>query len=879
MENNSTGKISFKLFCRACEDISNAALSERKVAILQKFMGMYRGTIEQSSDIKIEETFYPILRCLLPDLDKERGSYSIKELMLGKIYVNILRLAKDSQDAQKLINFRHHKISETSVGDFGDIVYQAVYSRLEDKDIMTVDEINSHLDNLILKHVNHEPKQVENILQMMLLKMNALQQKWLVRLLLKNMCLGITQTKILNIYHQDANELYNVSNSLVKICAMLNNPANKLHEIAIKLFDPFTPMLSQRCNITDLDKTIKVKNDLFYVDTKLKGERLQLHWDGKLFKYFSRRGNEYTDTYDSTSSMGILSPALAKCFHSSVKNCILDGNIMCYNTKLKSYTTKVMNSDVKMLRIGNTHQPCFYVFDVVYLNDKVLTNETLEKRLEILSTIIIPLEGICMFATHHVAKKNELINYLNQAIDNRDKGIVVKDPLSIYKPGTRTSGWYKIKPEYIKGTMVELDLLIIGGFYGKGRQRNSISHFLLGLMEKGDNFIKFYSIGRVGSGCSDEELVELSNLLDPHWKQLKPGELIPNIDWNKEKPDLWIDPKSSVLLQIKATEIVSNSVFKSGTMLRFPRIQQVRYDKPWNNCMTVKEFEEILKQADGKLCNEHKGDSQTKIRKAQESPKLNKKLRVTDVRSVIKSSDILEGKEFCVMSDSETLSKSEIERKIHEYGGVTIPNPSNNTFCVLTNGTNIRINAIKMKGEHSIVNIKWILLCFNENEFINWTPEDVLALSKEHKVLMDEKFDNYGDSYFENDTVDSLRMAMNRVELNDVNMTEESFIKFQRDLFSEITCFKTFGKCFVYFDNLDLDNLPTRNFHLNSVLEMIIFKFNGGTVCPKINNETTHVVVHSSNQNSKKTLENINSKRQIPFEIVDENWIKSQIKW
>lgn len=36
---------------------------------------------------------------------------------------------------------------------------------------------------------------------------------------------------------------------------------------------------------------------------------------------------------------------------------------------------------------------------------------------------------------------------LDDAIDNREEGIIVKDPLSIYKPNSRYSGWYKIKPE------------------------------------------------------------------------------------------------------------------------------------------------------------------------------------------------------------------------------------------------------------------------------------------------------------------------------------------------------------------------------------------------------------------------------------------------
>lgn len=45
--------------------------------------------------------------------------------------------------------------------------------------------------------------------------------------------------------------------------------------------------------------------------------------------------------------------------------------------------------------------------------------------------------------------------------------------------------------------------------------------------------------------------------------------------------------------------------------------------------------------------------------------------------------------------------------------------------------------------------------------------------------------------------------------------------------------------------NIFQDNLPVRNFHTNTVLEMLIFKFNGGTVCKNIDNNTTHVVTHS----------------------------------
>lgn len=63
------------------------------------------------------------------------------------------------------------------------------------------------------------------------------------------------------------------------------------------------------------------------------------------------------------------------------------------------------NIDVKMLRIGSSHQPCFCVFDILYYNDNVLTNKPLEERLDILSKVFEPLEGIFVHPTRHKAKK------------------------------------------------------------------------------------------------------------------------------------------------------------------------------------------------------------------------------------------------------------------------------------------------------------------------------------------------------------------------------------------------------------------------------------------------------------------------------------------
>ena len=43
----------------------------------------------------------------------------------------------------------------------------------------------------------------------------------------------------------------------------------------------------------------------------------------------------------------------------------------------------------------------------------------------------------------------DCLNALNDSIDRREEGIMVKDPLSIYKPNVRKGGWLKLKPDYM----------------------------------------------------------------------------------------------------------------------------------------------------------------------------------------------------------------------------------------------------------------------------------------------------------------------------------------------------------------------------------------------------------------------------------------------
>lgn len=55
-----------------------------------------------------------------------------------------------------------------------------------------------------------------------------------------------------------------------------------------------------------------------------------------------------------------------------------------------------MSYDVKNLRVNTLHRPCFCVFDILLLNDKVLSNEPLKERVNILNKIITDIDGVIM---------------------------------------------------------------------------------------------------------------------------------------------------------------------------------------------------------------------------------------------------------------------------------------------------------------------------------------------------------------------------------------------------------------------------------------------------------------------------------------------------
>lgn len=145
-------------------------------------------------------------------------------------------------------------------------------------------------------------------------------------------------------------------------------------------------------------------------------------------------------------------------------------------------------------------------------------------------------------------------------------------------------------------------MLIIGAYYNE--TRSYIDQFLLGVFKKDDNKNDsgvFYSCCKTASGLSYREKNEICEKLRPHWKKVnvsKDGRqkirtTDSSIELGGATPDFWIDPKQSIVVEIVAADLVITDTYRTSHTFRFPRIKQVRYDKPWHDACSLQELQQF----------------------------------------------------------------------------------------------------------------------------------------------------------------------------------------------------------------------------------------------------------------------------------------------
>ncbi|XP_012678745.2 DNA ligase 4 [Clupea harengus] len=887
-QDSVAAQVPFIHLCSTLEKIQRAKTRPDKVKSLQEFMDSWRkfhaALYEAKSDPS--DSFYPAMRLLIPHFERERMAYGIKENMLAKLYIEVLGLPRNGPEANKLLNYRAPTTSQEETGDFAGMAYFVLKKRCDSQGKLTIKQVNDFLDSVAIHNGQKQKDQVKKSLLHLITQSSALEQKWLIRMILKDMKLGISKETVLQVFHKDAPELYNVTTDLNKVCLKLHDPTVSLSEVSIGVFSAFKPMLAAAASIQQVERQPVGK--MFFIETKLDGERIQLHKDGDVYKYYTRNSFEYSQQFGTSPLEGSLTPFIHNVFKPHVVQCILDGEMMAYNPSAETFMQKGSKFDIKRLIEDSELQTCFCVFDILLLNDQKFANEPLKNRHGALLTAFTPVKGRIQLVPRVEARTTQqVVDALNEAIDNREEGIMVKDPLSIYKPDKRGEEWLKIKPEYVDGLMDELDLLIVGGYWGKGRRGGMMSHFLCAVSETplaGENPSVFHTICRIGSGYTMKELYDLGLKLAKHWKVYRKNDPPAAILCATEKPEVYIEPCKSVIIQVKAAEIVGSDMYKTNCTLRFPRIERIREDKEWHQCMTLDDLSQYRSKASGKLASRHfqmqEGQPDRKKRK-KTVPKPKKTAGIIDhfksqdLSAILKETDMFEDVEFCVINGSKEQSKAELEKGVARCGGVIVQNPGKDTYCIIAGVENMRVKNLISSDQHDIVWASWLLECLDQTKVVPWQPRHMIHMSPSTRDHFAQEYDPYGDSYFVNTDAQQLSEVFGRISTSSLQVLSVGHVEEKygwEDL--PTSMFRAFT---AYMDSCTDIKDPT-SVILGSCLDTcaLEFRFHGGTVVQKLQEGVSHVIV--AEETRILDFRKLRRLFKRKFKIVKETWVTDSIR-
>ncbi len=150
---------------------------------------------------------------------------------------------------------------------------------------------------------------------------------------------------------------------------------------------------------------------------------------------------------------------------------------------------------------------------------------------------------------------------------------MAKDPDAVYVPGKRTENWMKIKPAF-----ETLDVVVVGGIWGSGRRKGLLSSLIVAVRDKGE----FKTVGKVGTGFSEEALRELTARLEP------------NVISTRGR-DVEIEPE--VVIEVDFQDIQKTARYRAGYALRIPRFRRERTDKSPREADTLERLKRLYKQS------------------------------------------------------------------------------------------------------------------------------------------------------------------------------------------------------------------------------------------------------------------------------------------
>ena len=475
------------------------------------------------------------------------------------------------------------------IGDLGETAREITKNKYQQtlwNEKITVERIYSTFEKIAQSIGSKSQITKLRLVNSLLNDATPLESKYIIKFLLGTLRLGIAEYTIIDALaiaftgdrsnRKKIEEKYNVYSDLAKIAEILSTEGLEgVNQIKITPLKPIRPMLAER--VIDPSEALKRSGNSIALEYKLDGERVQIHKLKSEVQLFSRSLEKITSHYPDIVD-------LLKDF--KINKCILEAEIVSVNPE----TNKIQPFQELMHRkrkynihdIVKKYPVNLYLFDVLFLENKDLTNHEYLKRRKILETILNENKNDKIKIVQQTVSNSLPIikNFFTRSILDGCEGLMLKQLNSRYRAGAREFLWMKLKKEYDNALGDSFDLTVVGALLGKGKRTGFYGALLLASYNPDNN--TFESICKVGTGFSDQDLRLIFQELEGHVIKEKPANINANM-----KMDVWFKPK--LVLEIIASEITLSPSHTAalglirdnfGLALRFPKYSgKIRYDK------------------------------------------------------------------------------------------------------------------------------------------------------------------------------------------------------------------------------------------------------------------------------------------------------------
>jgi bifunctional non-homologous end joining protein LigD len=283
--------------------------------------------------------------------------------------------------------------------------------------------------------------------------------------------------------------------------------------------------------------------DQWFHELKFDGYRMLCHLTRGKTCFWSRNQKDWTNKF----------PNIAKAMKSfPATTAIVDGEIVIVDKKGRSSFQMLQQSMGKSSVAGFIYQ----MFDLIYLDGYNLMRTPLRERKQLLEELLAGIDpkGPLRFSEHIEGSGAQ---FFKQACEYGIEGVVSKIADSPYE-STRNRNWQKAK-------CILRQEFVIAGYTPSKKDFPGFGSLVLGVYEKG----KLIYAGRVGTGFSIKQRLELQKKLDSIAQSKMPFEAIPKDPGLRQAH--WAKPQ--LVGEVEFTEWTADSI------IRHPSFKGLRQDK------------------------------------------------------------------------------------------------------------------------------------------------------------------------------------------------------------------------------------------------------------------------------------------------------------